>query len=45
MPTLSGGRGWGGDIRHFNHSRRITVAVGTIDRMQFPKSSSESMDI
>ena len=23
MPTLSGGRGWGGDIRHFNHSRRI----------------------
>ena len=32
--------GWGGDIRHFNRSRRITVAIGTTDRMQFPKSST-----
>ena len=41
MPTLSdGGGGWGGDIRHFNRSRRITVAVGTADRINFLKAVS-----
>ena len=41
MPTLSGGGGGGeGIFVIFNRSRRITVAIGTTDRMQFPKSST-----